>query len=645
MAKFLGLLIAAGVVPLISGALYFAAPLLRSPEAMVNEEVDVHVEHARRLLMRFGENVDALARLLQQLEAGGVDVTLSSDRIDELLEQDRAIFEDADASLKAKARGPAALRRRQLEERYRAAGGSAGNGAPPVGIGGNIAVMARRVREAVKNRDALLGENDKLLDQALAQINKALAVASGDAIGSSHPHANRLKGIILMARARARYQDAQRLRALADERGERLVDLAGDALHFEIEQQIVQTSDVQGRIEELEHDAGQFRSDVRSARSDIRRLDVQIRDMEAIVERLNEHAAVARAAMDRLADEGVNLLDPKGSETFAQQYSLLSEEYGRALTQAHQLEYGMLEGARIDDSGDYLRGRFVPVTPSTQITEKRGLVDFRHDREKAGTDLDGYVDAQAAVESSLDDLQLLAQTYAERVAIAIDETDRLRREGADVYDQMVDYADQADVTMEAVTGEIRGALAAFGAAAMTSGNRARDASDRIAGASQALQDRSPRKQRSEAKWLTGQIDNEVAQARFLLAVTLNQRYAAAGVDAARATKARELLGLTQADPAAFAERRDLAREEGIRAVRQGIAGFEKSSRLLNNSWTVAAQNGGAHYLLSILEDTDHLATAIENYAAAIDGRETEIFVRPFVLRLQQLRNRRHSHSQ
>lgn len=640
MTRPLSTLIIAAAAPVLAGVLFFAAPMLRSDAAVLNVEVHEHVERARRLLLAFGENQERLAELLGHLNGAGVDTELGGDAAERIIEDNRDVVDDATDVLKRRTRGPAATRINEVEQRYAELGGTGSTPlVAPGGLGGNISAIIKSVRQGIRERDRILAENRALLDEALKEADSAIAASRGEANGSEHGHANRIKGIILSAQAASLHREALRTRERSNVYRSALAAAMAEVGRLTIDRELVGRSTVLDRLDALREETERVRRVIETRKADIARLQSTIGDLEGRIEGLRDDARTMRAEMETLEEEGADLLDPRGAASFAEHYSALSRDYRSAVAEAHRLEHGTLTGARIDDSGDYVRGAFVPDVPGGEIARQRGLVDYQHDLATAVSDRAGDRETLAGLEERIRDLSALAEDYTRRASDATTRLAEVRARGAETYAAFEKLVQEADALFEQADRKARAAVQVFRVSGGSVSARASAARDRIDGLSPASRDRSPFKPVSEDRWPAGQLNNETGQARFLLGSIRFARYAAAAADHALASSAKAELELPEADPAVFAERRDAAREAGIEALRAAAADFERSFRNLGNNWTVPAEAAAAHYLLSLLEHPGHIRTAIENYQKAADNIPDNPTTQRIIDRLEQLSSR------
>ncbi|MHC4236473.1 MAG: hypothetical protein ACYSUQ_15250, partial [Planctomycetota bacterium] len=93
----------------------------------------------------------------------------------------------------------------------------------------------------------------------------------------------------------------------------------------------------------------------------------------------------------------------------------------------------------------------------------------------------------------------------------------------------------------------------------------------------------------------------------------------------------------EADPDDLGQQADQARQNGSEATEQAIDLLFNASRDLNQHYSVAAEIASAYYLQSLFGQPQFVSAAIENYQAAVEGREDDPAVRTYMERLGQLR--------
>lgn len=628
------------IIPVVLGLLYVGVPMLTSGPSVVGTQAGRHVEAARRMIHEYGDNEERLADLLAQLAGWGESRTLDDQRINALLEADRTILAPAEERLKALAQSRNVGAQRELESRFESMGGTAhGPLIQPTSFGANVGQMANTIRQATQQRDQLIKENDKLLASAVDELDAAMNVSSGDASGRDYFPSSRLKGSIQLVQATRSLRNASLLQLRADEYREKLSEFATQVTKLKIETNLVQASGITQKIEDQRKQSLDIQKAIEDAEAELSELSGTIGDLEARVAGFRDRARQARDTMDKLESEGVDMTDPDGSTSFADAYSAAAAQYREAAANAHRLEHGTLGNAQIDDSMDFVTGEYQPADAGGNVTIERGLIDYRHDHETKSAELDGLKAMASAMEESIAQLRESADNYAARSADAQKHLTDVQAIASEVFGNYESTLAEADESLEQALRFARQAKQSLATAANSADQWTRDAADRLSTASPEDQARSAFKSRAEDSWLAAQIRNESAQAELLIGRILVNRFELSRTADDLLANVADDLSLSPNQSAALAERQTTTKEEATEALRSSVSSFERTARQLNRNWTVAAQLGGAHYLLSLVENPNHADTAILNYQAAIDGRESKPFAEPFANRLKHLRSK------
>jgi hypothetical protein len=273
------------------------------------------------------------------------------------------------------------------------------------------------------------------------------------------------------------------------------------------------------------------------------------------------------------------------------------------------------------------------------MTERRGLVDFVHDREEAVVDRDGLAATLQDARTSIEELTSLLDRYDRVAADATERLNALAAAAGTDFEAFERIVGEADDLWQRAQGKARGALQAFRASGTAANTLTRDAQSRLDALSPTSQERSAFKPLSQDRWLGGQMSNAGAQAEYLLGAIAAVRYEVDIADLALVSAVRQHLSLGAADPVAYEQKRDTDRQEAIDQLRSAVGDFERSHRELASNWTIPAQLGAAHDLLSRVESPAHLRTAIQNYQNAVDNGSPGPYMALIADRLEQLQNR------
>jgi DNA repair exonuclease SbcCD ATPase subunit len=498
--------------------------------------------------------------------------------------------------------------------------------------------MANAAREGVRVRDRLLAANEKILNDALREVDEALRDHTPETATGAVAEAHRLKAAIILAQANAAKRRADFTRSSVEGHRRRLMLLSGRLAEVAGERDVVRDSGILAALDGLRADVERVDEALAAAESRKRELDATISDLESRSSAARRLADDARAEMEQLRDDDVDLLAADGFESFRRAYEAASSRYEAAVAEAHRLEQGGLSNARIDDSGDFLLGDYVVGSDGGSVTRSRGLKDFRDDRETLTVDLEGLRHQESDLEASISKFEALSDDYARRAEAAAAESQAIRSEAESLFAEFDAGVNDADAAMNDAARKVNTAIASIRNASRAAGDVSRVAGDRLTAASPSRQDASPFKTLSQDKWRVGQANNELAQARITMATILTNRFLQAAADHDFVAFVKRTFELSQADVEGYAQRRNEARDSAIEEARAAASEFERSSQELR-SWTVAAQAAAAHELLAILEDPAHRRTALTNYQNAVATRDALPEVRSLLDRIRQLENR------
>lgn len=630
-----GVLIAAFAV---AAGVYVAVPRLQDPQATVNSQSAREVEKARRLLERFSENEERLARLLAALAQAGVDTGLSNDLIDRMLNSEHRDFLTDEEDRLREITGNDFAVRSALDQRYRDAL-KAGEAPPPLrpfgGFGANLPAMSEAIRTGQAGRAKLLAANEKILAEALQIVNQALAITEDDASSSSDLAANRLKGMILFLQGVGADRQAQLSRAAAERSRRTLATWTQQAEALLAETNLVRGSRVQEQLAAADARGRELEQLRAEKQTEVDQLQATADDLAARLASAQTAADEARAALDRLEETGVDLTDPDGLKTFVDAYTTRAAIYRKAVREAQALEFGTLRNARIDDSGDYLEGEYVAEGGPIEI--QRGLTTYRQDLASAQRELQVV---QERIDAHRDDVAALTELqaqYAARAESARVKLTALRSGAAGVYSELNKDLSEAAATEDDALQKLDQSVAAYKKAANAAMTRASDAS--ASPLSPEQEGRSPRGLIQGDTWIQANVQFQQSTARLRQAMIYYDRFRDASADAELFTRIAEPLQLEPIDPAARSAQREEAREKGIEAATEAAKLVEGLGPRLQRHWTVPAQTADARYMLVLFGEEDLRTNVLDNYEVAIRGREDSPYVKAYQERLQMLRGR------
>ncbi len=611
-----------GVVLIVSlvacAAGWVMLPALQSADASVDAQASVHLERARRIAHGYSHGLSFKSLLLDRMAELGVNVYMED--ADELLEEYADEYQNLHQD------------RWDAYQPY----DFSGTDMPPSTARAGYGNIPRQVRDGISARENLLAENDKGLDQALAEINEAMSVTAGDASARSHAEANRLKGVVLTQQAIATRLSATIFRRQAMPLRNELRALGAKtvtATGSEAAAGADQTSALKGQLAATETILAEKKAALSS-------LDRQIAGFESRLADARGRADAARATINDLKIAGIDFSRADGAEAFQAALTEADRSFRAADAEARALEFGTLPNARIDNTGDFLTGSYVdPDTGGTPNTEP-GLKHYQRDRAVLGREVEL---GQVAVDGFRSDISRL-EGLAAALAAEGQSKERTVREARERAGEV--FTDLSQLESEAYAAE-DDAVALLDQAARAFRTAAQGANDWIADgrtaasnlSSPAAKGRSAHVMQSEASWMAGHIQAQQADALIEKSRIYRTRFKDQSRTAAALSAFAEPLGLREADPdaelAAATEAHDAAVDEIDQAVRLLQSAFNGANR----HWTFVAQMAAVNELMAGLGHAQYTADAVETYRSAIDSRRDDPAARPFVARLEELEAR------
>jgi len=614
----LGVVLFAALVSCLIG--WALVPWLQDAQRTVDAEAGVHLERARRLLDQFSYGLSQTSVLLGPLAEAGVDV--DGEDIEGLVDAAGDAYQEKHAAL--------------WEAHQPSQYGDLRDPRPDRASYGNI---ERDIRNGIDGREELFAENDALLDEALAEVNLALAVTSGDANARNHVEANRLKGIVLLHQGLDNRLWAQRVRLAAGPYRKMLTEMGLHISSIPAADEMLAQSGIddqvdllQSRAAEAERHLAALSEGQRDLENTIEGLDLQL---AAAVDRRNQ----ARGTAEEIRRSGVDFSDPNGASLFETQLLDQDRIAREAEREVKAIEFGSLPNARIDDSGDFLAGQYVEGGSATDLTIEHGLGFYRSELSVLVTELEGSRRALDDLRGDIDRLEGIKNIYA-------DESDRVRQlvqaeraNAPDVYAELNRIESEA----EAIEDD---ALDLFDQSIRASDVASRSARDWVTGArrdtsgmSSESKQRSAYAQRLDSEWMGGHITAQMADARLAKAWIYYIRYIDHKQTAALLGRVAAPLSLAEADPEADSEKAGEAHEKGLAEVAEAVQVLERAHRAAQDHWTFVAQQAGANYLLGLFGHPQYFSDALEGYRNVLKGREDKPFMASYAARTKKLENR------
>ncbi len=611
--------VVASVAVVVTGAAWWVLPAMQPAERRVESQAEVHIERARRLLDRFNADLAYRSLLVDQLRDYDVDVDASDPAamVDSIGDAYQAEHEELWKTFEPK----------EWQE---------GVGRPARASYGNL---AGQIREGVGSRKTLIDENQRSLVDALAEADAALAVNVGEASGRVIAEAHRIKATILYHRGLAERVNGSLKRRDAEPILHQLVDLGAKANSLRLTESIVADSGVDERIKGVREKLSAAESRIAEARTSLSQLNATIQDLERKWSSARSRSDAARAEIDRLRVAGVDFSDPQGAENYALQLTQQDAAYRAAEREAHDLEVGALPNARIDASGDFLRGRYFEGDQGNDLTVSHGLAHYREERSILSMRVESEQAGAEGMKADLSRLEALKNSLTEQQADAVTRLAEIKSEAATEFDELNRTQSEAEAVEENALRLLDQSASEAQQAASMADQWVSDSRELAQGVSPEAKERSAFNQRSDDAWLGGFDSAQVADAREAMAWVFYDRFDAATRMAEALAIVSASIQLPEADVSAVRVKADDARVAGIKEIEMAMSVLEKAHRNVERHWTLTAQGAGITYLMVLFGQTDYLADAIEAYRAAVKGRENEAYAARIVSRLQRLENR------
>ncbi|MCP4250162.1 MAG: hypothetical protein GY778_24225 [bacterium] len=615
-----------------SAVVYLAVPSLGSDQARVDAEVQEHVERARRLMADVGENEERLAVVLEGLHAAGVP-DLSEADLTELVEGDRELLVDAEDRLRQ-----IRMRRRaenqRLQQRIEGAGGEPAMPMPD-SFGRNVPQMVAAIRDGLAAQQELLNANRALLDQAHRAAQEAVSVSSGEVTGQNHPLAQNMLGVVLYAQGTALHRQAQPQRRAASGPRSRLQTTAAELVEQAGEGTLAEHAGLDDRIAQAEQEHSRRSAALAEQQAEIAALAGRIADREARLTEQKSIADRARIQLDALVAEGMDLTDPDGLQKFADAYGAQSLIYRQALREAQILEFGTLDNATIDASGDYVTGQYLPETSGGSVEAQPGVFHLQGELADLQARAAKSEELLASIQNDIEAGRAAQQRLVERVATAARREQDLETQAGEALTELTEAIDEAMQTEDNAIAKLTAAERAFKAAARGVQSRQSDVGETVENFGSEARQRSALVTFAEDRRLPASANARAADAKLRLAMVYYDRYRDLHADRTLLGDLADTLGL-EVDLEDLDAQLEVAQADGLAAAQEASDILFRESRTLDQHFAITAQIAAAYCLEAGFDAPGRLAAGIENYRLAVEGREDSPFVRTYVERLEQL---------
>ena len=478
-------------------------------------------------------------------------------------------------------------------------------------------------------RDELGGDTFALLEEdssteskyrkSLADNNRYLREASKAAANAvranrSSPEAHKLLGMIQYEEGRLAAQQAAILRDLQSDVRATLGRRAARLGSLQKDLDVVASSKIDDLIAQAGEDADAAREAIEDQQAVVDDLASQV---EALQDELDDRKSIAdsaRAETEGMESDGLDLNDPAGLMEFQKNYREQSQRYRLAMLEAQAIEFGTLENATIDASGDYIDGKYEPILPDEGIGFTRGLIHLQQDLDDAESTLANLETAAELAEQSIADLEAIKAQLSDRATRAEEavEAEVALIEGTggggDDEDEEGDEEAEEDLGEYPMFEDYDIAIREQEDAALDLFDKAAKSFSSAAGAA-----------RSEPQPFRGQVAAQQAEAMLAQALVLvgraqdlreNIRVANALVDYFNNSEAIEEWEATLDDDRVAAEA----------LVTEAIDILQNKAKrdIGGGNWMVATEIGTAHYILELLGVEMSAERALKWYDTALE---------------------------
>jgi len=604
------------VAAVVFAAAWYLMPSLEASSRRADREAAVHVERARRLLHQYDANLDYQALLVTTLRDLGVE----ADNPEDLTEDGAVIYEDSHT---------------KLWDSYKPTDGMD----PPIVARANYSDIDAQIREGVQAREQLIRENDDLLSEAAQEIDQALSVSSGDADAPSRAEAIRLKSIVEYYEGLALRLQAGLVRNEAQDVRRELAELAGRVGALKHSQTILDNSGIDDRIVAIREQLAMTTGDIHRREGEVTALDGKIGELEQRIAAAKDRRDKARRALDQLRARGIDFSDANGPADFAARITEQDRVYREAVREMESLVAGSYPYAKIDDTGDFVRGRYLENGSPANLTIEPGLTHYQHEREVAAAELERARTGLEGLQDGVDWLNQLRERLVVQQREAQDQVASLKPDATEIFDSLLALEEEAEGLEDKALDKLTASARTARDAAAQADNWKNDASVETQSLSPEKMERSAFAPRMKSGWMTGHIAAQGADADLAKAWVYYDRYVSAQQNAELFASLPVEFDLKDADADTERELADEARDAGVEAITEAHDILQKAHREADRQWTFVAEDAGAKYLLALFGDDTYLADAIEAYREALKGRMDEPYVQRLAARLRQLETR------
>lgn len=600
------------------GTGWLLLPSLQGPRRAVDVQAAEQIERARRLLDKYNATLAFQSLLIDQLKSEGIEVT-PEDLTDDVADQYQQLHEAMWEAYQPNDWPDDSPDPRPARARY-----------------GNL---PGQIRQGLSTQAKLLGENERLLGDALVAVDRALSITVGDESSRNHAEANRLKGVILYHSGLAKRMWAQLQRRRSDRYRRELIALAIESRASESARTLVADSKIDEQLSRLLATAGELDTAVDEDRERLARLDVKIKKREARLSAVESRRDDARSAMAGIQDEGIDFSDPNGAESYRIRLEGFDGAFREADREARAIKYGTYPNAHIDQSEDYIKGRYVEDGSANQLTVEYGLLHDQNERTVLALVMERQHRALDNVRSAISRLEGMRRSYRQTQSRALEGVTKSASTGSEVHAELNRIESESFAVEESALELLLRSAQSSRQAAGYADQWIRDARERTQALSPKARARSAFDGRLQDGWMGAYIAVQEADARLARAWIYYERYHAHSLSTEILADVAGVLQLNEADVESEQIKAGEAHDAGVEEVKQAMDVLKRAHAKTDRHWTITAQAAGTTYLLALFGHEDYLNDTIEGYRNAVKGREDERFAATFVARLNRLEKR------
>lgn len=612
MPAILTLVILAALV----GGGFMTANLLQSPSIASNQEVDLQVEKAQRLLAQYKGGQPGLLAALDRLSAAKpADAAAPAEPGSQPanLAEEPADSEGTDYLAEAKSKLD--NRRRELD-------------ADLAKLGGEPAAPAAQF-SSVQELHAAIKANGELLNEALQAVQGATSAAAG----SPQPVATRLEAIILYEKADLLRRQAAVYRAqLRTERAafERLLtgineadnlvqtlgrELNGTAGGTANGAEVAAVPSIDEQIKALNTQGEEVKGQIADATKEVERITADVEDLKTKLAAARAKSEDAQKRMMEMVNAGVDAADPQATDRFAAEYAKVAQEERAAAREATLLQNGMVRNAKVDaqEENEILTAPLVPADGGS-VQPTLGLTAREADLRVVEGQVAAYTAKQALIADQIKVLETRRGSLTADLAKAQTWKDDLVKQAGDHVQAGTAVADEAaKLENEALQVVTQGQTAASSAKQAAS-----EWAQQVSEFHRANQAASPQVGylAANAEAVTGDLELQRAWVLAQQAAGLQQL----ALMQSRLPGAKPAAAPTSQPDGSEPRTVETARKEALTACDAALEAYKTAADGLGGLWQLHTEMAAVHYLRSTLLTGDEAekarAEALKEYRAA-----------------------------